>query len=279
MKNCIKKIFLFILLTLPLYSFCGILGYKYSGLKGTIYSTNNIKLEIEIISKKQLKFSPNCTEDLRNFLETMWLSHFGREAIVHLLKSKSKIHLRISDSIGAYTYINQISYMYAITGPVKKNGHCNLITEYDGKQTWEEMSISIFKGSFYFALGNRSFLDQGKVVIVDYENEIGEIKGKDRDSLINVLRNKTIKKDSLSSLYNSNNASLQKRVDPKSQSYKYKHIREFFYLTGVHEIVHTTTKNIALSRKNLDTESPAYKLELKARKRLKKVLKSKKLNY
>lgn len=209
----------------------------------------------------------------------MWVTSYGRDAIAHLLKTNSKIYLEITDSVGAYYDGKNVHFMYAITGSKESKGPRTLILEYDKKETWEEMRILICKGSYYLGKGERSFFNQGKVIIIDYNNSSEEIKGHIRDSLLALLGVKLAQRDSVQNKTKNHIDESNDRDNPKNQSYIYKSFREFYYLTGVHEIVHTTSKNIAVSRKLEDAETPAFKKELKARRKLGKVLRSKRIQY
>jgi len=123
---------------------------------------------------------------------------------------------------------------------------------------------------------------EGKILFINYFGDGEEITGKSRDSLMAKLRHQKEHRDSIYRKQLNEQVVLSeatRRADPKGQSYNYSSLREFYYLTGVHEIEHTRSRNIALSRKNKDSESPAWEIELKARKKLKKVLRSKRISY
>ena len=261
--------------------------YKYKGLEGIIYLSDYSKINIKVKSVRKLEFIGKHPEDVKNFFETLWITRHGRKAIIHLLKSKSRIYIEVSDSIGALVFKHKAQFMYAVTDPdtimgsVRKTNRYGkvepkLIQEYDGKQTWEAMHITLFKGTFNYGEGDSTSLFQDKIIVSDY-NTGHRLKGAPRDSAIKQLRQEHFYNDSIKKGLIKDPKLI---ADRKIQlTYYFHSCREFYYLNGIHEIVHTTTKNIALSRKNLDAEPDAYKAEKKAKRKLRKVLKSKLLKY
>lgn len=275
------KSFLIILLSIFFQNLFALSFYKYKGFQGILFLDNEEKIEIEVLSLRHLQVSSNCPKNIKNFFETLWVASNGRKAIIHLLKSKSKIHINITDSIGAFIYKGNVDFMYAITGPIAVNGKKKTIIEYDGKKTWEAMSIFLCKGSFNFSHHDTSLFNSNKIVIIDYFNG-NRLSGISRDSAILKLKNIYFHNDSIKRKLiaeKSNFSELEKTVNPNNEACLYQTCREFYYLSGIHEINHTTTRNIFLSRKLLDTETPAFKAERKAKRKLKKVLRCKYLDY
>ncbi len=279
MKN-LKLNFYFVLLVSTFISF-GFTLYQYKDLKGKFFLENNEKVEVQVLSRHSLLISENCPSNIRNFLETMWVTGIGRKSVIHLLKSRSKIYINVTDSIGAFRYFGDVDFMYAMTGAVSVNGRKKTISEYNDKPTWEAIELLICKGTFHYSHYDTTLFNQNKILIMDYDNG-NRLTGASRDSAIQKLKkihfhNDSIRKNLLrKKTYSSE---LEETVNPKGKAFIYKTCREFYFLTGLHEITHTTTKNIYLSRKLLDAESPAFKAEKKGKRRLRKVLRSKTLKY
>lgn len=261
--------------------------YKHKGLKGKIYLADKTNVIIEVKSKKELLFSDGCPDDVKNFIETLWVTKLGRKSVVHLLKSKSRIYINISDSIGCMVYRGKPNLIYGITdpdfinNPKKKNSKVKKIEpkpiyEYDGELTWESMRINLFKGSLQYGLGDTTSFFQNKIIITDWSDG-ARVTGASRDSAILKLRQMHFHNDSIDKGLIKDPKQIALRLN--DLKYYYHSCREFYFLTGVHEIKHTTSKNIKISRQFLDAEKDPYKAERKAKRKLKKVLKSKRLHY
>lgn len=220
---------------------------------GIIYDQKGSRIRVSAVSPLQLKISANCNKDIKDLLLTMWQTRFGRSAVIRLLRSKSRITICFSEKVGFMrTMEGEIYPIYAITGRNDSISR-DMIRDYDKELTYAAQTITIFKGSFRHGIGDTSLFMNDQFEVID-------------QSTGHSLRN--IPRDSITHY----------RVDP-DDPLVFKTYREFMYLCGVHETEHTTSRNIVVDRQNGDAEEGPMKLEKKARKKLKKVEKSKKLHY
>lgn len=256
-------------------AFC---SYKYKGLKGKIYLQENQPITIQVRSRTELQFSEGCPDEIRNFFSTLWLTRIGRQSVVHLLRSRSKIFFHISDSMGCMIYKGEARTLLGVTDPdylnkLKKDKKSpGIIKDYDGGQTWESQRITLFRGSYRYRMGDTSLLFQNKIHVTDFTK--GEnISPGQKDSAMQELRMKHFRADSI------DKASTRALLKRKKQGPEFKNCREYYYFTGIHEIAHTTSKNIAISRRYGDAEKDPYKMEKKAARRLGKVNRSKRIHY
>lgn len=270
---------LYLLFILLSFGPCMAFGsYKFQGLKGKIYLEENKVITIQVRSRTELQFSEGCPDEIRNFFSTLWLTRIGRQSVVHLLRSRSKIFFHISDSMGCMIYKGEAWTVLGVTDPdylnkLKKNKKPpRTIRDYDGGQTWESQRITLFRGSYRYRMGDTSLLFQNKIHVTDFTK--GEnISPGQKDSAMQELRMKHFRADSI------DKASTRAVPKRKKQGPEFKNCREYYYFTGIHEIAHTTSKNIAISRRYGDAEKDPYKMEKKAARRLGKVNRSKKLRY
>ncbi len=227
--------------------------FKHRNLKGTVYMESGEAIKVRLKSMRKIEVSKNASEDIYNMFQTLWLTKYGRRAIIHLLRSKSKITIRFSENVGYLKFVGDslCNSIYALTGhsgaEEGKNG--KLILDYDGGYTYTTQTITIYKGSFYMGI------DTNYVVGDNYE-VVDQKTGME----INVAKNSLVKY-----IYNPNNPLV-------IHNYRW-----FIYLCFIHEIEHTTSKNISTTINGGDAEVIPYKKEDTAKKKLKKVLRSKKM--
>lgn len=235
--------------------------YKIKQIEGYIYTSAPDPVSVKVLSRRKIEFSNEIDTDTRNFLNTLWLTRYGRKAVEHLLKTNSKIKLIISENIGIDIVDGKYRVMYGIAGPGKNQSDI-LILNYDKKfkkiikrKVFEENSIILFKGSLDYGKGDKSKFHKGNVTIIN-RNTNEEITEFNLDTI---------------------------KIEPfQAPEWLYQTLKELYYLAGIHEIYHTTSKSIYLFLHGLDPEEPeksAMKIELKAKKKLNKILRSKKLSY
>jgi len=203
-----------------------------------IIDENGNKLDISIVNN-QLVYGKNVSQDVQNVLNGMWQTEAGQSQVSHLLKTKSKIYLKVSDDIGVVYHKGKYYAVYGLTGP-SSDQSTKMVKDYDGGKVYKENTLTLYKGTYEYGIGNTGALDNGQISITD-------LKGND---LTNSHKNKV-------------------KLEPSQNPDKiYKTTDQFYNLAGVHETEHTKSSNIKLQRRRQDAETPAYKIEAKSRKQL-----------
>ncbi|MFP5470839.1 MAG: hypothetical protein ACLGGV_04525 [Bacteroidia bacterium] len=226
---------------IPLY-------YKFKKVEGHIFDTNENKISVKFKSRRKLLVGGFKDKKIDTFLRTLTLTKIGRKSLEHLLTTRSKIVLDISNKVGITLIDGKYRLVAGLTG-VEEN-QSNELIQNNNKNTrkynwvYEENTISIFCGSLNYVNDSSMMLTNKNVFLFDWKT------------------NKEIKEFSMDSI----------KIEPLMfPDMVYRNLRELYYFTGIHEIYHTTSENIELQEAKLNAEYDAILLEGKAFKRRKKI--------
>ena len=187
------------------------------------------------------EFSKGTSQEVKNqftangqaIINDMLITKTGQEQVQHLIDTKTKVTMEVSEDIGIATAGGQYGVIYGNTGPTEKQSS-NLVTDYDGGQVYEESTITLYKGSLKYGMGDKSALDEGKITLVNLET--GKVKP-------------------------------LKKFDPnKLNKFKYpdklyKSQFQLFNLGGIHETEHTKSENVKTTQEGGNPEDKPMKKE------------------
>jgi RHS repeat-associated protein len=169
-------------------------------------------------------------------INDMLITAEGQKGVEHLIKTKSKITMVLSEDIGLGTFQGEYGVIYGLTGPSEVQS-AKLIKDYDGGKVYEENTIILFKGSLKYGLGDKSALENGDITIQDFETmEVTEPT--------------------------SFNGEIQK---PRFPDKMYKSSFQLNNLCGTHEVDHTTSANIKIQQQGGDPEEGPMQKEENSR--------------
>ncbi|MCB0431352.1 MAG: hypothetical protein H6585_03150 [Flavobacteriales bacterium] len=215
--------------------------HAYDGLKGTLYTKQGNPFTVEVLSPRKLAFSPNTNQKAKNLLNTLWVTPRGKEALVHLLKTKSHVTLEVSDHIGFRKDEDQIFHLIGGHANPEVGQDTTWIPEHDGGNVRKEITIRVFLGSFRYMKHPDMNLDHESLFLLLDSTE-SVVQGKDADTLLK----------------------YKKRWDPGT-------LRLYYYLIGVHEISHTMSEAYKQEKQLGRSEEFAYSKEDLAKKQRRRV--------
>jgi len=198
------------------------------------------RLDIQV-QDNQLVYGDNVSQEVQNTLNGMWQTEAGQGQVNHLLNSNAAIELNVSENIGAYVVDGKYYAVYGSTGP-SPDQNIGLIKDYDGGKVYAENTVTLFKGTLEYGMGDQNKLNAGQVTVIDpttRKDVSGQHQGK---------------------------VSLEPSQNPDKI---YQSQTQFYNLAGTHEAEHTKSANIKLQRRGRDAEAPAYKIEERSRSQLK----------
>jgi hypothetical protein len=176
-----------------------------------------------------------------DIINDMLITKVGQEQVDHLINTKSKVTMNISEDIGIASYTKEdgktiYGVIYGISGPNNEQSS-KLIKDYDGGKVYEETTITLYKGSLKYGMGDKTALEAGNVTLQNLNTgEVtrpGEFTGE-----------------------------LQPSQYPDML---YKNEFQLNNLGGTHEVEHTKSENIKTARAGDDTEEGPIQKEKESR--------------
>ena len=169
-------------------------------------------------------------------INDMLITLEGQKGVEHLINTKSKITLVLSEDIGLGVFQGKYGVIYGVAGPTDGQSS-KLIKDYDGGKVYEENTVTLFKGSLKYGLGDQSALENGDITIQDFET-------------MELTEPTTF------------NGEIQK---PKFPDLIYKSSFQLNNLGGTHEVDHTTSANIKIQQQGGDAEESPMQKEKNSR--------------
>ncbi|MBX7094481.1 MAG: hypothetical protein K1X56_07165 [Flavobacteriales bacterium] len=254
-----QKIIFFIIINFIILNVHSQVPFYYSikKVEGLVYSKDHLPIHVKVVSRRKLNIQGCNDPELDTLLRTLQLTRTGRKYLEHLITSSSKITIEIEPKVGIIYYSGKYYLMAGLTGP-SENQSDSLIQESSNlkvknrrKNTnwvFQENTITIFSESINYSLDSNYSIKKENVVLFDHK------------------KNEHIAHFNLDTI----------KIEPvQHPEMLYQNKRELYYFCFIHEIFHTTPKNIALQIEKNNPESDAYKIEKKLFKKRKKINKLK----
>jgi RHS repeat-associated protein len=196
------------------------------------------------------QFAEGTSEEVKNqfmtngaaIINDMLITKVGQEQVQHLIDTKARVTIQVSEDIGIASYTNEkgekiYGVIYGVCGPTP-NQSKKLIKDYDGGRVYEETTITLFKGSLKYGNNDKSALEKGNITLLDLNTgeaiQPTEFKG-----------------------------TLQPSRYPDML---YKSEFQLYNLGGIHESEHTKSSNIKTARTGGDQEAMPLQKEILSRK-------------
>lgn len=224
---------------LPLY-------YKIKKVEGEIFKKDAASIGVRIQSRRKLTLK-NCQDkNLESFLHTLMITRISRQYLEHLNTTSANITVDLTNKVGILLKDGKYRLIAGITVPSETQSDSLIIDQssnFRGKRrrdpvyVFEENTITIFEKSIVYARSEFS-LDSSNTILIDAET----------NQRIEIFSMDTIQ--------------IEPLMNP---DLLYANCQELYYFTGIHEIFHTTARNIDVQLEDGgDAEYDAYILERRA---------------